>query len=472
MFAFRRNAKVMLVSLLGAGINLPAAAAAAAADKAATISERLEAMEKRIETLESENTRLKKSLDQPYISDSEPEISARLKAIESQVYSYRKAARTVESLDGIKAGVGLTMAAQSLVAADSSPKSAELNYRGDVSVSLPAGNIGASEGFIFTHFRMGQGLGLENPGDAFSSFNSTSFQRPGTATADSTVLLAQAWYQLNIPLPLGGNPDLSRQHLELNFGKIDPFIFFDQNAIADDETRGFMNQAFVHNPLLDAGSDIGVDDFGFSPGLRLAWFNDNYRPQRYSLSMGIFGAGKGARFEDSLSNPFIIVQAETGQRFFGGLEANYRLYYWRNGRGKDFDGTEKTHAGFGLSLDQKVADYTTVFARFGQQTQGRVKFDRTLTVGADFGGSYWSRGGDAIGLALGWLVISADYKPASNSIAGFNASGAEQIAEIFYRYRINKQFELSPNLQHIRRPGGNQTASGITAYGLRVQLNY
>lgn len=472
MFAFRRNAKVMLVSLLGAGINLPAAAAAAAADKAATISERLEAMEKRIETLESENTRLKKSLDQPYISDSEPEISARLKAIESQVYSYRKAARTVESLDGIKAGVGLTMAAQSLVAADSSPKSAELNYRGDVSVSLPAGNIGASEGFIFTHFRMGQGLGLENPGDAFSSFNSTSFQRPGTATADSTVLLAQAWYQLNIPLPLGGNPDLSRQHLELNFGKIDPFIFFDQNAIADDETRGFMNQAFVHNPLLDAGSDIGVDDFGFSPGLRLAWFNDNYRPQRYSLSMGIFGAGKGARFENSLSSPFIIVQAETGQRFFGGLEANYRLYYWRNGRGKDFDGTEKTHAGFGLSLDQKVADYTTVFARFGQQTQGRVKFDRTLTVGADFGGSYWSRGGDAIGLALGWLVISADYKPASNSIAGFNASGAEQIAEIFYRYRINKQFELSPNLQHIRRPGGNQTASGITAYGLRVQLNY
>lgn len=464
-----RISTTITAGLLCASPSLPVIAA----DTPATISGRFEVMEKRIKALESENARLNKSLDEPYISDREPEIAARLKAVESQVNSYRKAARTVESLDGIEAGVGLTMVPQGLSGAPAdNEKSAELNYRGDVTVSLPAGNIGASEGFIFTHFRMGQGLGLENPGDAFSSFNSTSFQRPGTATADSTVLLAQAWYQLNVPLPLGGNPDLSRQHLELNFGKIDPFIFFDQNAIADDETRGFINQAFVHNPLLDVGGDIGVDDFGFSPGLRLAWINDFYKPQTYAVSMGVFGAGKGASFEDSLSDPFLIVQAETGQRFFGGLEANYRLYYWRNGRGEDFDGVEKTHAGIGLSLDQKVDDYTTLFARYGQQTQGRVKFDRTLTIGADFGGSYWGRGGDTIGLALGWLSLSDEYKAGSNSIVGFNASGAEQVAELFYRYRINSQFELSPNLQHIRQPGGNQAASAMTAYGLRVQLNY
>ncbi len=469
MKSFPHTAKPFITCLLGASLSLPVIAA----DVPTTTDKRFEALEKRINALEAENVQLKKSLDEPYISDSEPEISARLKAVESQVNSYRKAARTVESLDGIEAGVGLTMAAQGLSGAPAdAEKSAELNYRGDVTVSLPAGNIGASEGFIFTHFRMGQGLGLENPGNAFSSFNGTSFQRPGTATADSTVLLAQAWYQLNIPLPLGGNPDLSRQHLELNFGKIDPFIFFDQNTIADDETRGFMNQAFVHNPLLDVGSDIGVDDFGFSPGMRMAWFNDHYKPQSYGLSMGVFGAGKGASFEDSLSDPFIIMQAETGQRFFSGLEGNYRAYYWRNGRGQDFDGIENTHTGIGLSLDQKVDDYTTLFARFGQQTEGRVRFDRTLTVGADFGGSYWSRGGDAIGIALGWLSLSDEYKTDSNSLVGFNATGAEQVAELFYRYRINSQFELSPNLQYIRQAGGNAGASAMTAYGLRVQLNY
>ncbi len=465
-----KNSSLSLTtSLLGVVMSLPAVAV----ESPVATEKRFEALEKRIDALESENAQLKKSLDEPYISDSEPEISARLKAVESQVNSYRKAARTVESLDGIEAGVGLTMVAQGLSGAPAdAEKSAELNYRGDVTVSLPAGNIGAAEGFIFTHFRMGQGLGLENPGDAFSSFNATSFQRPGTATADSTVLLAQAWYQLNVPLPLGGNPDLSRQHLELNFGKIDPFIFFDQNTIADDETRGFMNQAFVHNPLLDVGADVGVDDFGFSPGMRLGWFNDHYKPQTYGLSMGVFGAGKGASFEDSLSDPFIIMQAETSQRFFSGLEANYRVYYWRNGRGGDFDGVENTHSGLGFSLDQKVDDYTTFFARFGEQTKGRVRFDRTLTVGADFGGSYWNRGGDAIGVALGWLSLSDEYKTESNNIVGFNASGAEKLAEIFYRYRVNSQFELSPNLQFISQPGGNSAVSSMTAYGLRVQLNY
>ncbi len=462
-------AKPVGLCLLGICLSLPVMAV----DLSSSTEKRFEALEKRIDTLEAENAQLKKSLDEPYISDSEPEISARLKAVESQVNSYRKAARTVESLEGIEAGVGLTMVAQGLSGAPADyEKSAELNYRGDVTVSLPAGNIGASEGFIFTHFRMGQGLGLENPGDAFSSFNATSFQRPGTATADSTVLLAQAWYQLNIPLPLGGNPDLSRQHLELNFGKIDPFIFFDQNSIADDETRGFMNQAFMHNPLLDVGSDIGVDDFGFAPGMRLAWFNDHYKPQRYGLSVGVFGAGKGASFEDSLSDPLIMIQAETGQRFFSGLEGNYRVYYWRNGRGEDFNAIENTHSGIGLSLDQKVDDYITLFTRFGQQTEGRVRFDRSLTFGADFGGSYWKRGGDAIGLALGWLSLSNEYKADSNSLVGFTASGAEQVAEIFYRYRINSQFQLSPNLQYIRQPGGNPSASAMTAYGLRVQLNY
>jgi len=465
----QRNLTVVIAGLLGSTLSLPVLAV----ESPEVLDQRLQRLEKRLETLEAENALLNKSLNEPYISDSEPEISARLKAVESQANSYRSAARTVESLQGIETTAGFTMAAQGLSGEPAGDeKNAELNYRGDITVSLPAGSIGASEGFMFTHFRMGQGLGLENPGDAFSSLNATSFQRPGTATADSTVLLAQIWYQLDVPLPLGGNPDLSRQHLEMNFGKMDPFMFFDQNTIADDETRGFMNQAFVHNPLLDVAGDIGVDDFGFTPGFRLAWVNDTRKPEQYVLSMGVFGAGKGASFEDSLSDPFVIAQADTKQNFFVGLEGNYRVYFWRNGRGEDLSSKLQTHTGVGLSLDQKVDDYITLFARYGQQFQGEVKFDRTLTVGADFGGSYWARGGDAIGLALGWLSVSRDYKQSSNSLAGYNASGAEQVAEIFYRYRINSQFDVSPNLQYIRQPGGNQSASAMTAYGVRAQLNF
>jgi high affinity Mn2+ porin len=465
----RPTTVTLFASLLGSSLSL----SALAADSTITIDKRLKLMEQRIETLESENSQLNKSLAAPYISDSEPEISARLKAVESQSNSYQSAARSIESLQGIETSVGFTMVAQGVSGEpDDDSKNAELNYRGDITVSLPAGNIGASEGFLFTHFRMGQGLGLENPGNAFTSLNSTSFQRPGTDTSDSTVLLAQAWYQLNVPLPLGGNPDLSRQHLEINFGKIDPFMFFDQNTVADDETRGFMNQAFVHNPLLDVGGDVGVDDFGFTPGFRMAWVNDTLKPEQYGVSIGVFGAGEGASFENSLSDPFIIVQAETRQNFFTGLGGNYRVYYWRNDNAEDLNSNKETHSGLGLSLDQKIDDYTTLFARFGYQTQGEVQFDQTLTVGADFGGSYWNRGGDAIGVALGWLSVSNDYEKASNVLAGYNASGAEQLAEIYYRYRINGQFDVSPNFQYIQQPGGNKDDSAMIAYGLRAQLNF
>jgi len=447
-----------------------------------TILQRLESMERRIRQLERENAKLKSSLDEPYISEKEPEITARLKAVESQVNSYRKAARTVESLEGISAGGRLTLMAQGLteMPADGA-KDSELNYRGDVTVSLPAGTLGNAEGFIFTHFRMGQGLGLENPGGAFASFNSTSFQRPGSKASDSTVLLAQVWYQLNVPLPLGGNPDLSRRHVEFNFGKMDPFVFFDQNAIADDETRGFVNQAFVHNPLLDVGGDVGVDEFGFTPGMRLAYINDFYKPQQYGLSLGVFGSGKGASFSDSLEKPFVILQAETKQRLFEGLAGNYRLYAWHNGRAEDFDGTVKAHGGVGISLNQQVADYATLFLRAGWQTQGKVTFDRALTVGGEWGGSYWGRGADTLGLALGWLKVSDAFSNASLTLDvdgdgtadyGYRASGSEQIAEIYYRYRLNAHFELSPNLQYVRRPGGNGSASNITALGLRAQLSF
>lgn len=449
-----------------------------ASDQDIQILKRLEQMEKRLKALEMENAQLKKALNAPYISDSEPEITARLKAVESQSNDYKKTASLIESLEGIEISGGLTMVAQNLASKPKNydGKDSEVNYRGDVNILVPAGHMGASEGILFAHLRVGQGLGLENApyangeGGAFSSFNSTSFQRPGSNTSDSTVLLAQAWYQLTIPLPLGGNPDLSKKHLEMTIGKMDPFMFFDQNTIADDETRGFMNQSFVHNPLLDTGGDIGVDEFGFTPGFRLAWVNDYYKPQQYGLSFGLFGAGEGAEFKNSLSKPFFIIQAETQQRF-SGLTGNYRIYYWNNESGQDFNQPDKVysnHAGVGLSFDQQIHDYITVFARYGKQTRGNVSFDQALTLGSEIGGSYWSRGGDALGVAVGFLSLSEEYKTSNPAMD----NSSEQIAEIYYRYRINHQIHLSPNVQYIRNPAGDKNASSLTAYGLRAQLDF
>ena len=82
---------------------------------------------------------------------------------------------------------------------------------------------------------------------------------------------------------------------------------------------------------------------------------------------------------------------------------------------------------------------------------------------------------------MGWLWVSDDFRREAstldtdgNGVAdyGYRASGSEQIAELYYRYWLNNQFTLSPNLQYIRNPGGNGQAANVAAAGLRAQFGF
>lgn len=430
-------------------------------------------IDQRVLVLEQQQQRIDQGLQSDRLSESEPELSARLKAIEMQSPGMLSAARKIGALDGITAGLSLTSVAQKING--SSEQNSQLNYRADAYLSLPLAKVGDVEHKIFAQFRLGQGAGITAL-SSYSKPNASAFQMQGGLRADDAVAnLAQAWYQANIPLPLGGYKPHSKETLELGFGKMDPFMFFDQNAVAGDETRQFLNSVFVHNPLLDTGGDIGVDANGFAPGLRLSYSNVRQKPQTWRLSAGLFGAGeKGANYQRSLGAPLALLQAETEQRLFGGLAGNYRIYTWSNPQAAHFDASQSVperHSGWGLSLDQRIGDGVTLFARYGQQLKGHVKFDRALTLGSELNGSYWSRGADSLGLAAGWLKSSADYRDFGHA-ASEPGRGTEGVAELYYRWRFSKQFELSPNFQYIVHPGGDSQAAALILWGLRAQLNY
>ncbi len=425
-------------------------------------------VEQRIQQLEAQQARVAQGLGSDTLSENEPELTSRLKAVEMRAQGMQGAVHKVAGLTGIGAGLSLTTVAQK--PSGTTNNGSQLNYRGDAFVSLPLTPVGAIEHKVFAQFRLGQGAGL-NGLAVFSRPNATAFRLDNLRPDDSVAVLAQAWYQADIPLPLGGFKPRSKEILQANFGKMDPFAFFDQNAAAGDETRQFVNAVFVHNPLLDAGGDIGVDANGFAPGLRLSYANVASAPETWRLSLGLFGAGKnGANYQHALAKPLLMLQAETGQRLFGGLAGNYRLYAWRNAHPSYFNDPDisdaERHSGWGISADQRVGDGVTLFGRYGQQLQGHVQFDRALTAGAEWSGSYWNRGGDSIGLAAGWLRASQDYRAAKN------LAGNERVAELYYRYRINQQFELSPNFQYIGNPGGDGGADAIKILGLRAQISY
>lgn len=459
----------------------------------AELEKKLEArnngLEQQVKTLKDESEAVAAGLDSPRLSQYEPELTVRLKAVEKDALEMKKAAKIAEGLEGIKVSAALATVGQHASGLPGGVEngSSALNYRADVSVELPLAAIGDIEHKLFAHLRMGQGLGLNaafsNLGHFASAPNALAFRASGSSPDDSVTILGQAWYQAAIPLPFLGFKPYSRETLEVTFGKMDIFGFFDQNAGGGDESKQFLNSVFVHNPLLDAGGEVGVDANGFQPGFVVSYLNWFNKPEPWRLSLGVFGAGdRGANYQRSLSSPLVMVQAEKQLKLFGGLTGNYRAYAWNRSQGTDFDGSTAKHTGFGVSVDQRVGDGVTLFGRYGKLISGELPFNQAATAGAEFNGSYWGRAADAIGIAGAWLQSGKAYRNSTvtawlddaqtQAAFTFTPRGAEKLAEIYYRLRIAPQFELTPDFQYVVDGGGNANGKSVKVFALRANIAY
>src|SRR5574343_457383 len=485
----------LTAALVAAGLALPALAGPKEAElleKLAARLEKLEArnadLEKQVKTLKGESDAVAAGLDSPRLSEEEPELTVRLKAVEKDQLNMKKAKKIAEGLDGIKVGASLATVGQKAFGLPDGIEngSSQLNYRADISVELPLKPVGDIDHKLFAHLRMGQGLGLNaafsNLGHFASAPNAMAFRASGSSPDDSVTILGQAWYQASIPLPFLGFKPYSRETLELTFGKMDIFGFFDQNAGAGDESKQFLNSVFVHNPLLDAAGEVGVDANGFQPGFVASYLNWFDKPQPWRVSVGLFGAGdRGSNYQRSLSSPLLMVQAEKQLRF-DGLLGNYRLYGWNRSQGTDFGGNHAKHTGIGVSIDQRVGDGITLFTRYGKLINGELAFNQALTAGAEFNGSYWGRAGDAIGIAGAWLQSGKGYRNTTayawlddaqtTSAYSYIPQGAEKVAEIYYRYRVSQQFQLTPDFQLVTNGGGNADAKSVKVFALRANIAY
>jgi high affinity Mn2+ porin len=433
-----------IMALALAGLTTPAVAT----DNEVFLQE-MRRLAERVEQLELANKRLEAALEQSG-GDKAKDIEARIEDVESEVIALRKPSALEQALDGISASASLALVAQSM---DGNGNAKELTARADIEVELPMGSIGDAEGKLFGHLRAGDGGGVDT--GAFAPSNSLAFGD------ESRLDLMQAWYQLDIPVG-GARGNLSR--VEMTVGKIDPFGFFDGNNIADDESEQFLNLAFVHNPLLDAGGAIGVGDDGGSPGLRLAYVGDVNGSNNISASVGLFGAGEdGANFSDSFDGGLVIGQLEYSGNIFGGLNGAYRLYGWSNGNALKLDGvTEERHSGWGISIDQQVASHVTLFTRVGLSTDGELAFDEAFTLGAQFDGGLWGRANDRVGLAAGWLEATPE--------SGLD--GTEKPTELYYVWQFNDHVHLSPSVQWINEPGGESSADDVTVWSLRAKASF
>jgi hypothetical protein len=344
---------------------------------------------------------------------------------------------------------------------------ARSSYRGDIAVTLPLHGPGQGTGSILGHVRFGQGAGVGTRPFYTGAVNSLAFDT--ASPGDSFAILAQLYYHLEYPL--GTASIAGGRRVELTAGKIDPFGFFDQNAVADDESTAFLDNVFVHNPLLDSGGDLGADRYGFAPGLRAAWYDDSEPSVGWGASVGAFGAGRAADFSGSPGRPFVIVQARmSSKRANGNPMGTFRLYRWSNPQAEDFDGSQSRHVGWGLSADQQVGDTLSLFGRYGRRIRGHGEFDAALTLGLAVSGAPWGRADDAIGLAGGRLLTDDAYGRAREEETAVSPSSAERIVEVFYRIAVSRYFQITADWQLVRHPRGDPTAPAVRVAGIRARV--
>jgi len=168
---------------------------------------------------------------------------------------------------------------------------------------------------------------------------------------------------------------------------------------------------------------------------------------------------------------------------------NWRFYCWANGldhpklgavEADVSDATKYENWGYGLSIDQSITQNFGVFARMGWEVPDLVHVSTnpnsspcyaSWSGGCQLNGSLWCREDDVIGIGIGQVFPSVQYKDAGNG------GLAEGHFEVYYRYQVNKHLAISPDMQVIWNPNGLGAdelgdKDTIWVYGLRGQVDF
>jgi high affinity Mn2+ porin len=268
----------------------------------------------------------------------------------------------------------------------------------------------------------------------------------------SVISITQAWYEHYF---LDGQ-------IVITGGRLEAPAYIDTNEFANDETTQFLGSMFRNSPVVEfPGNNIGL--------------RGDYSPKELS-AVSITGLYMGADgdWEEVINKPFCAVQVgfmpekafELDESMWRG---EYRAYYWCNATDhtdlSDVSKTKETNYGFGLSCDQNITDVFGVFGRFGWQNPEVSTLEYHWSFGGRMTGEYWKREDDILAVAIGQAIPGRDYRDTVSE------HRVETHIETYYSFKVNDHLTISPDLQIIWEPNGNDEDDTITVYGVRAQVD-
>lgn len=378
-------------------------------------------------------------------------ISAEIDALKTRIAQLEKAtmnnaSKTPPSVaDGLIISGGSTITLQSSIDANGTPRRGEdvtdATYSIDIAISKPVGDNGE----IFLTLEGGNGEGVDGEVQTFSGVN-------GDALADGdTIRIAEAGY----------SHSFADDKFSLTFGVLDSTGLLDANNFANDECSQFLSPIFVNNPAIEFTQDYTV---GATITAALC--------ESVTLDAGMYENDGDA--EDVTDNSFIFAQT-TVKTNIGDQEGNYRLFLWANqSNHTKFNDATKTYednTGIGISCDQKINDNIGLFLRYAQQDKDVSTLESSWSFGSSISGDIWGCSADELGIAVGQNMPSEEYKNLGNP--GEN----ETLMEIYYKWQVNDNVAISPDVQVIWDPNGIDNPNvgrddTIIVAGLRAQLDF
>lgn len=268
------------------------------------------------------------------------------------------------------------------------------------------------------------GIGGSTPDQEISGINLLNSQ---TARLSNNALnLREAWIKTEI----------LDQKLGISVGRLDLTNYFDRNAIANDETERFINDALVNNPVLG----LTTNGFGFATV---------YDPKsNVNFKLGVQQSTTSAT---NLSTAlYSLAEVEYLARPFSLPEGRYRVWARRD------NSTGSAKFGSGLSFDQKLTPAVTLFGRYGSGYVGSVEANmKFYSGGLAFQAPYTFNPLDMWG--VGYAQTSLD------------TGKSERLTEAFYNLRLTDHMAVSFLLQYVME---SKTQEKYLVPGLRLKVAF
>ena len=372
---------------------------------------------------------------------------------------------------GIEVGFGITNIYQLNVNGGTSTSNHQGRHTGSYDLEIGADLqqlLGIEGATFYVHTE-----GSWSRSDIDATSIGSAFGVNGDAGGRRSMDVTEVWYE----------QALLDDTLRLRLGKLDigggfecrgcP-VSFDGSAFANDQTGQFLNSALVNNPTIPfPAQGIGavlywnpiewwyasVGAIDSQGDARETGFNTAFKDQDYYFF--VFETGIAPQL-DSANGP---------------MQGAYRVGLWNTPEPKtNSDGVKNYRDDIGayLSFDQMLCKEngdpedgqgTGAFLRYGYANSEKNDIAGFWSFGLQTTGLVDGRDGDVLGLGYANGIFS-------NNASTTYTDDNEDVLEVYYNAQVTPWLNVSPMVQYVADPGGNDTAKDATIFGLRTQWTF